>query len=403
VFDPQRLAPGIPSATSWSPARGCQRIQTAIARAAALVSDTNRGTENDAFWRNRARDVVRCLLHAAALGHRPAADLYRWSLSAELAAEAVMILKTCRADLPAEALESVITGDAKIRDGAWGVVSNTFAALADPEVLAAVSPEPGDGFDPAAFLAARGTLYLLGTASGHTVTAGLVAALIEDVVDTARRQAATSAGSRLDPPLALVLDEAGNYPLDSLPSLMSDGGGTGISTMVVLQSLAQARHQWRPDRAQAIWDAATVKVVMGGSGDADDLADLSRLLGDVEVAETSEHVRGGETSTSTSARHRPIMTAAQLRTLPPGQAVLLLRTADPIHLTLAPWTARPDGKELRAAKTELEETIKRAAAANPASDLEPAGSELAVLPVWGPTVEVGTDDAVSLDVLKDEK
>ena len=401
VFDPQRLAPGIPSATRWSPARGCERIQTAMARAAGLVSDSARPTENDAFWRNRARDVVRCLLHAAALGDCPAADLYRWSLSADLAVEAVAILKTCQADLPAVALESVISGDAKIRDGVWGVISNTFAALADPEVLAAVSPEPGQQFDPAAFLAQRGTLYLLGTATGHTVTAGLVGALIEDVVDTARRAAATSSGSRLDPPLALVLDEAGNYPLDSLPSLMSEGGGSGISTMVVLQSLAQARHHWRPDRAQAIWDAATVKVVLGGSGDADDLADLSRLLGEVEVAETSEHFRAGETSTSTSARHRPIMTAAQLRTLPPGQAVVLLRTADPIHLTLAPWTARPDAKGLRAAKTELEETI-RAAAASPASDEKAPGSELAVLPVWGPAVEPAGDDAVSLDALKED-
>jgi len=372
-----------------------------MARAAGLVSDSARPTENDAFWRNRARDVVRCLLHAAALGNRPACDLYRWSLMADLAGEAVAILKTCRADLPAVALESVITGDAKIRDGVWGVVSNTFAALADPEVLASVSPEPGEQFDPAAFLAQGGTLYLLGTATGHTVTAGLVGALIEDVVDTARRAAATSSGARLDPPLALVLDEAGNYPLDSLPSLMSEGGGAGISPMVVLQSLAQARHHWRPDRAQAIWDAATVKVVLGGSGDADDLADLSRLLGEVEVAETSEHVRAGETSTSTSARHRPIMTTAQLRTLPPGQAVVLLRTADPIHLTLAPWTARPDAKGLQAAKTELEETI-RAAAASPASGVEAPGSELAVLPVWGPAVEPAGDDAVSLDVLKDD-
>jgi type IV secretion system protein VirD4 len=402
VFDPQRLAPGIPSAARWSPARGCERIQTAMARAAGLVSESARPTENDAFWRNRARDVVRCLLHAAALGHRPTVDLYRWSLSAELAAEAVAVLKTCRADLSAVALESVICGDAKIRDGAWGVVSNTFAALADPEVLAAVSPGPGGGFDPAAFLADRGTLYLLGTATGHTVTAGLVAALIEDVVDTARRAAATSRGARLDPPLALVLDEAGNYPLDSLPSLMSEGGGTGISTMVVLQSLAQARHHWRPDRAQAIWDAATVKVVLGGSGDADDLADLSRLLGDVEVAETSEHVRAGETTVSTSARARPIMTTSQLRTLPAGQAVLLLRTAEPIHLTLSPWTARPDAKELRAAKTEIEDII-RAAAAELAPDVEPPGPERAVLPVWGPAVEPGGDDAVSLDVLKEDR
>jgi type IV secretion system protein VirD4 len=400
VFDPQRLAPGIASTTKWSPARGCERIQTAMARAAGLVSDSARGTENDAFWRNRARDVVRCLLHAAALGDRPASDLYRWSLMADLAGEAVAILKTSRADLPAVALESVIIGDAKIRDGVWGVVSNTFAALADPEVLAAVSPEPGEQLDPATFLAQGGTLYLLGTASGHTVTAGLVGALIEDVVDTARRAAATSVGGHLDPPLALVLDEAGNYPLDSLPSLMSEGGGAGICPMVVLQSLAQARHQWRPDRAQAIWDAATVKVVLGGSGDADDLADLSRLLGDVEVAETSEHVRAGETSTSTSARHRPIMTTAQLRTLPAGQAVVLLRTSDPIHLTLAPWTARPDANRLQAAKTELEEII-RAAAARPAPDAKASGSELVVLPVWGPAVEPA-NDVLSLGVLKED-
>jgi type IV secretory pathway TraG/TraD family ATPase VirD4 len=95
------------------------------------------------------------------------------------------------------------------------------------------------------------------------------------------------------------------------------------------------------------------------------------------------------------------MTTAQLRTLPPGQAVVLLRTADPIHLTLAPWTARPDAKRLQAAKTELEKTI-RAAAASPASGVEAPGSELAVLPVWGPAVEAADDDAVSLDVLKED-
>ena len=143
VFDPQRLAPGIPSATRWSPARGCERIQTAMARAAGLVSDSARPTENDAFWRNRARDVVRCLLHAAALGDCPAADLYRWSLSADLAVEAVAILKTCRADLPAVTLESVICGDAKIRDGVWGVISNTFAALADPRGPGRGEPRTG--------------------------------------------------------------------------------------------------------------------------------------------------------------------------------------------------------------------------------------------------------------------
>jgi hypothetical protein len=34
------------------------------------------------------------------------------------------------------------------------------------------------------------------------------------------------------------LDEAANYPLSSLTSQMSEGGGTRITTTVVLQSLA---------------------------------------------------------------------------------------------------------------------------------------------------------------------
>jgi type IV secretion system protein VirD4 len=38
VFDPQRLATGIPSATRWSPIRGCENPQTAMVRAKALAS-----------------------------------------------------------------------------------------------------------------------------------------------------------------------------------------------------------------------------------------------------------------------------------------------------------------------------------------------------------------------------
>ena len=110
-----------------------------------------------------------------------------------------------------------------------------------------------------------------------------MAALIEDLIDAARRLAARSPRQRLDPPLALLLDEAANYPLPSLPSLMSEGGGSGITTMAVLQSLAQARDRWGTEAAQAIWDSAIVKIVLGGSSDADDLSDLSRLVGERAV------------------------------------------------------------------------------------------------------------------------
>lgn len=366
VFDPQGLASGAPSAARWSPIRGCERPQTAMARAVALVGDAAKGTENANFWTEQTTQVVRCLLHGAALAGRAPEDVYRWSLSPPAAKEAVEILREDAGAALAwsKALDSIISAEPRTRDAVWAMVSNTFAALADPAVLDTLTPAADESFDPERFLRSEGTVYLLGTATGASATAGIVAALAEDVVDTARRLAAASPGARLDPPLGLILDEAANYPLPSLPALMSEGGGSGITTMAVLQSLAQARHRWGREQAGAIWDAATVKVLLGGQANAEDLADMSRLLGDVDVREASEsYSRWGERSTTVSIRTKPILEPSRLRTLPFGTGVLLLRSAAPIILDLTRWPDRPDGKRLAADRTRLEETLRRTAEA----------------------------------------
>jgi type IV secretion system protein VirD4 len=364
VFDPQRLAPGLPATTKWSPVRGCENPQTALIRAKALGHGSAGGTENGNFWEQQTFTALRCLLHAAAVGGKTALDLYRWSLSAVAAKEAVTILGTHLDAAPAwdRALDAIVNAEQRQRDSVWAMVGNAFAALADPAVLDAVSPVPGAGFEPATFLQAKGTVYLLGTASGAAATAGLVAAFVEDVVEAARRIAASSPGSRLDPPLSLILDEAANYPLPSLASLMSEGGGTGISTLVVLQSLAQARARWGEHEGAAIWDAAIVKIVLGGGSNAKDLADLSSLIGTREETQTSES-RGadGKKSSSTSTRQVPILEPGQLRTLPFGYGVLLLRSAPPIMLSLQRWVDRTDATDLDAGRVNLEESIRVAA------------------------------------------
>jgi type IV secretion system protein VirD4 len=135
--------------------------------------------------------------------------------------------------------------DPRTRDSIWMGVSLALSCLADPRVLDAVTPKPGEEFDPTEFLTYNGTLYLLATGAGAGASWPLVAAFIEDLVETARHLAASSPGARLDPPLLLALDEIGNLsPLPSLPVLMAEGGGTGITTMPVLQSLSQARDKW---------------------------------------------------------------------------------------------------------------------------------------------------------------
>jgi type IV secretion system protein VirD4 len=363
VFDPQGLAPGIASATRWSPIRGCQDPHIAMVRAKALTTNTAAGTTDSTFWQASAEQAVRCLLHAAALAECVAADIYRWSLSAAQARKAVLILATDTRAAPSwhQALDAIINADARQRDSIWAMVTIAFSALADPRVLDAVSPRRGEHFDPEEFLRNNGTVYLLGTSTGIAATAALVGAFVEDVVEAARRIAARSPASRLDPPLSLVLDEAANYPLPSLPSLMSDGGGSGLSTIVVLQSLAQARAVWGENQASAIWDAAIVKTILGGGSNARDLEDLSKLLGQRDERNTSSS-RGpdGRRSTSTTTTKVPILEPSALRTLPFGQAILLMKSAPPIALTLSPWTGRKDAKALTADREDSEAAIRTA-------------------------------------------
>ena len=127
---------------------------------------------------------------------------------------------------------------------------------------------------------------------------------------------------------------------------MSEGGGTGITTMVVLQSLAQARAVWGEHEAAAIWDAASVKLILGGGSNARDLGDLSKLIGQRDERQYTESIGAeGHRSHSSSMRETPVMDTSRLRMLPFGTAVLMLRAARPIVLSMQSWTKRPDAAE----------------------------------------------------------
>ncbi len=366
VFDPQHLAPGVPAGLRWSPVRGCELPLTAMIRAAGLAAGTGLssvGVENGGFWEGKTRTALQSLLHAAALDGRSPGELFRWTLDPAAAKDAVAILTSNPAAATgwAESLEAMIDADPRTRDSIWQGVSLALAALADPRVLDAVSPSEDEQFDPETFLRRNGTLYLLATGAGAGASSSLVAALVEDLVETARRVAARSPGARLDPPLLLALDEIGNLaPLPSLPVLMAEGGGTGVTTMPVLQSLAQARQRWGDNAATAIWDASIAKIVLGGASGSRDLQDIATLIGDRDEATDSITIgERGMRSNQRSTRRVPIMPPDVIRTLPYGTALLLLRSAPPIVTRMREWTARPDAADLRADRARVEEQLRR--------------------------------------------
>lgn len=122
---------------------------------------------------------------------------------------------------------------------------------------------------------------------------------------------------------------------------MAEGGGTGITTMPVLQSLAQARNKWGDHAASTIWDASIVKVILGGASASKDLQELSVLIGERdERTDTVSIGDYGQRSLQRSTRRISVMPPERIRTLPFGTGLVLLRSAPPVVATLRPWTQR---------------------------------------------------------------
>ena len=365
VFDPQHLAEGVPAGLRWSPIRGCEDPLTAMIRATGLAAGTGLsagGVEGGDFWEGKTRTALQALLHAAALDHRTPAELFRWTLDPAAASDAVAILTANprAATGWADSLQAMIDADPRTRDSIWQGVSLSLAALADPRVLDAVSPGPEERFDAEEFLRKRGSVYLLATGAGANNSAALVSAFVEDLVEAARRLAARSPAARLDPPLLLALDEIGNLaPLPSLPTLMAEGGGTGITTMPVLQSLAQAREKWSDNAAGAIWDASIVKIILGGASNSRDLQDLATLIGERdEITDSTTIGDHGSRTAQRSIRRVSIMPPDVIRTLPFGTGLILLRAAPPIVAKLRAWTRRKDASELQTQRRLVEELLQ---------------------------------------------
>jgi len=361
VFDPDRLLHW-PNLCRWDIVAGCDDVREALTRARAMVAARPlQAGRNSSFFEGASETVLRCLLHAAALEQLSMRDVLAWArdFTDERPYE---ILRTHPAAAPGwlEDLRKFA------RAGAPETVSSTamslglvLKALADEHVLDLLCPEPGDGLDVDAFVAAGAdTLYLISEGGDGISTAPLVTAFASAVVTAARRQSQSRPGGRLDPPLTLVLDEAANVaPLPDLPLLMSDGGGRGMTTWAFVQSFAQLRARWGRDGAESIWGASCAKLLLGGCTEADDLERISRIVGDRWARRQSHTAKTGllpvgDGSTSTSRERERILPVQDLARLPVGTALLLYRALPPALISLPAWWQRPDAATIKASAAE---------------------------------------------------
>ncbi len=344
VFDPQGLVPSAEK-LCWNPVKGCEVPQTAILRARGFAGFAGVGPALDgggAYWEQVAASVIRSYLHAAALEGLGVETLLEWSRR-PAAREPIRILAR-HADAARGWDEDLATSaevEPRHRDSIWATVRRAFDCFADPMVLDATRVEY-DTFDPSSFLNHNGTIFLMGSPSAQHSVAPIVAALIEEVVDTARRQAAASPTRRLESGLMLMLDECANIaPLGDLPRLAAELGGLGITTAVILQSVASARTIWGEAGERALRDLANITLVWGGQKDVGFLEEISRLAGEHdELAETTTQNESGRSS-SWTPRRMPVLPIGDIANLAANHAVVVSPHLRPRITRLASWRNDP--------------------------------------------------------------
>ena len=284
------------------------------------------------------------LLAAAASSARTLRDVARW-LDDPAAPDPGRLLEGAGFRALASSLRGTQHGAPDTRDGIYETARTAAQCMHDEEIMAWVTP-PAAGmpvFDPAAFACSRDTLYLL--TEDLSAAAPLIAALTDTAIRAARR-AAERAGGRLDPPHALILDEAANIcRIADLPQLYSHLGSRGIVPVTILQSYEQGVTVWGEHGMAALWGAATKKLIGAGLDSPRLTRDLATLIGQHDVPVRSASYGDGRSASRSRCAARTSSNPRHPRPPPRHRAASRHRgkaRADPAEALVHGAICRPD-------------------------------------------------------------
>ena len=355
VFDLTGQAPW-PNRVRWNPIDGCTNPRVAYRRAESLLAAAaSEGNENHAFFVRNATDVLAANLLAAALGEIPLERFVRWCQSPEDAEPAQILERYPEYVTQRHQLMEAMSLVPETRDGIWATLRDGIAALTDGTVIEACLPRAGEEpFSATQFLRDKGTVYVLGSEADAARQASLITAFVEHCLETAKQEAFLQDGGkeRLTPAFVSVLDEFTNIcPIPSLPDTMSDSAGRGIVIVWAAQSKSQLETRWGPRRAESLLDNTTALGIFGGLKSESSLKWASLLSGerdDERRSHTSNGWLDARSSTSSSLQRESVLTAAQIREIPRGRALLIFRHMRPLIVRWIPGWTRGDWRKLQA-------------------------------------------------------
>ncbi|MFE0063119.1 type IV secretory system conjugative DNA transfer family protein [Streptomyces sp. NPDC059003] len=328
VLDPTALS-GWPIQLQWSLCDGCEDFTVARKRAETLAVTTKseEGTRNGGYFVLNAKMLITCWLHAAALDQRPAMDIMRWATSPSERDAVTILAKHGRLEL-SRALAAQHAAAPEERSASWRTAEQAFLALYDTNV-AAIFGGPAtaaNNFSIESWLTTGGTVFLVGEEEEGSALAPIMAAFARAILDTGKRLAARKPNGRLDPPLGILGDEIANVaPLPQIPTLMSVSGSQNIFFVAVLQNLAQAQDRWGEIGVRKMFAAATVKIILGGISDEQELKTYSTLAGEFEEDTESVNDDGERSSVSVSTRRRAVLEPGDIRMIKEREGLVVHR------------------------------------------------------------------------------
>ena len=329
---------GIPTNLSASPLIDCHHPAGAIEAAGYLMAAAPKDPGGkDAWWDARGHELLRIMMHAAALGGHTMREAAAWVRNPAATEPRAILADLGGAEGWAGELDAICALDEQQLHGVIGSASGALSWMADPALAAIACPE-GDEFDAWEFLQSGGTVYLIGTDRPHNSMAPYFAWLTAHIFDCAKRLASVSPGNRLDPPLTLALDEPAITCPVPLDKWSAEAGGHGVTVVTGFQSPAQLTARWGEHGAKTIRDNASVKLVFGGCTDHAELEALSAVCG---TRDTWDSVKGADGKRTRQPKTERLYPPERLRTLPDWQAVLLHRSARPVQVTITPVWDRP--------------------------------------------------------------
>ncbi|MGA5820001.1 type IV secretory system conjugative DNA transfer family protein [Kitasatospora sp. NPDC094028] len=332
------VAPGgIPGRETahWSPVDYCKTEEDAdrmakwLAEAAASSNNPDSQT-----WLEQAQPIVKGLLLAARVSGQGIEGFRRWLRLGKDAADTVEGI-LADGGFP-DAADEYASPWRRLHDDGIGSVQLTLNVIARVYTDKAVRETSSrSDFNVEEILEKGGTLAIVASTSDSKRFAPLITALIASMIHAAEAKYART-GKALSPALGLLIDEAGNllrYP--ELPNVLTTGRGMGIVMLTIWHDLSQLRTSLGEDKANTVFSASPMRMLLPGVADEPTLSYFNRMLGRAEVKKATV-TRGsdGSQSSTTSTSEHDLAPIHALQQLDDYTAVVQYHNKRPIRVNL---------------------------------------------------------------------